>query len=100
MKWLSRTVGTVVLAIPLIALWRRYQNEIVTQDDWRTWVLYIGLISGLSISYKWELAGGIYLTVAIIVSGFIHPVILLPGVLYIVYGLMKRQKEVQTTYTR
>ena len=91
--WTARIYGGIVLLIPLIALFRMVMGNHFLLNDWRTYVLYTGLIAGLASAYKWPLAGGITATLGILVSGFIHPFIIPPGILYILYWFLKRKKD-------
>ena len=77
--------GTLALAIPLIALSQVIGGIREFNTDWRNYVLYSGLIVGLSLAYKWPLLGGSLALIGVLVSGFIHPIVLRPGVLWIVY---------------
>lgn len=98
-RWIARVYGTVVLAIPLIFLIQVANGRAHYFDDWRTIVLYVGLIGGLSIAYKWELAGGIFVTLGILISGFIHPIIIPPGILYIVSWFILHTSKKRTVAT-
>lgn len=89
--WIARIYGTLVLAIPLIALFRALSPGGFFTHDWRNYVLYTGLIVGLFLAYKWPLAGGIITTLGIFISGFIHPIIIPAGLLYILYGVLKKR---------
>ncbi|MFY0643476.1 MAG: hypothetical protein JXR19_03345 [Bacteroidia bacterium] len=65
------------------------------EDDWRTHVLSFGLLFGLLIAYKWELFGGVIATAAIIISGFYHPVVMIPGILFIVLWLISHKGSIK-----
>ena len=92
-RWIARIYGGVVLLMPLIALFRTFPggNNFLTEG--KSIILYAGLIIGLSIAYKWELLGGIIVTLGILISGFIHPLLLPPGILYIIYWFLNKNKS-------
>ena len=47
---------------------------------------------GGCMAYKWELTGGVLTTIGILVSGIIHPIVLGPGVLYILYRVLNLKR--------
>ena len=95
-RWIAWIYGGIVLLIPLIALFRTLTGENNFLTEWKSIVLYAGLIIGLSIAYKWELVGGILATLGLLISGFIHPLLLPPGILYIIYGVIMMKKRYST----
>jgi hypothetical protein len=95
LRWIARIYGGIVILIPLIALAQVAMGGRNFVTDWQNYLLYISLIVGLLIAYKWELVGGILTTVGIIVSGFIHPVVLGPGILYIIIGVLELKRPTE-----
>ena len=89
-RWIARIYGGIILLIPLIALLRTLSSGRNFLNEWQTIVLYAGLIFGLSIAYKWELLGGIVVTLGLLISGFLHPLLLPPGILYIIYWFLNK----------
>jgi len=87
-KW----VASIILLVVLIALLQGITGDRKFFTDFGSITLYIGLLLGLSIAYKWELLGGAIATLGIILSGFLHPLVIPPGILYIAYWFMSDRK--------
>ncbi|WP_242202075.1 DUF7670 domain-containing protein [Aestuariivivens insulae] len=94
-RWIARIYGSIVLLILLIALFRILAGGHNFLSDWKSIVLYSCLIIGLSIAYKWELIGGAIATLGLLISGFIHPLLLPPGILYITYWFLSKRREIK-----
>jgi len=92
-KWIARIYGGIVLLIPIITLIQASLGIRELHTDWRTLVLISGLIVGLALAYRWELIGGIIALISVFVSGFLHPVIIPPPLLYIIYWIIIKKKE-------
>lgn len=89
-RWTARIYGGLVFLIPIIALAQVVRENRTFHLDWRTYVFYLGLIIGLLIAYKRELTGGLIATLGLLVSGFIHP-LLLPLACYIFcFGFLEK----------
>ena len=95
--WAARISGGIVLLLFISSLAEElidgnFMNSTFNFYDeaWKKIVFFAGTILGLLLAYKWEGLGGLLTTVALIVSGFIHPLVMIPGLLYIVYYLMRR----------
>jgi len=80
-RWIARIWGGIILLVALIALLQGIAGDRKFFTDFGSIALYIGLIPGLSIAYKWELIGGTIATLGIILSGFLHPLVVPPGIL-------------------
>jgi hypothetical protein len=90
-RWTARISGTIVLLIPIVALTQIIWGERVFNTDWRNIVLYSSLILGLSLAFKKEHLGGAITTIGVVVSGFMHPLILMPGVLYMLSSITNQK---------
>ena len=93
LRWIARIYGGIVILIPLIALAQVAMGGRNFVTDWQNYLLYISLIVGLLIAYKWELIGGLLTTIGILISGFVHPLILAPGILFIICGVLHWNKK-------
>lgn len=91
--WVARIWGTIILIITLIALFQGIYGEKQLFKDWKSIALYIGLLFGLSTALKWELVGGVIATLGILISGFFHPLVMPPGILYIIHWFMSKTGE-------
>jgi len=87
--WTARIWGGLILAITVISSIEYLQGR--SLPDWKGIVLIIGNIIGLSIAYKWEAIGGSIVVLGLMVSGFLHPLVIPPGVLYILYWYLMRR---------
>lgn len=87
----ARIWGILILAVVFIALFQSILTGRYLFADFRGISLFIGLILGLSIAFKWELVGGIIASLGILLSGFIHPLVIPPGILYIVHWFLKKK---------
>ncbi len=96
-RWVARISGTIVLLIPLIALGQCVTGDRTFLMDWRNIVLYVGLILGLSIAYRRELTGGIIVTLGVLISGFLHPLILAPGLFYLLSWFLHHRADQTST---
>jgi len=91
LKLVARIWGILILAVVLIAL---LQSILIGRNpftDFKGISLFVGLILGLSIAFKWELVGGIIASLGILLSGFLHPLVIPPGILYIVHWFFKNK---------
>jgi len=110
-KWLAKITGTIVLAFLLFFIVAHLigaeENRVGFRDaeDMLTFVLFpVCPVVGLLIAYKWNLAGGLISTGAMLVLFLMRPdlwhgvyVVLsgVPGLLYLISALMvKRSKSV------
>ncbi len=93
LKWIARIWGGLAILIVAIAVFRELTGVTNLENDWRAVVLKSGLLVGLLLAYNRELIGGAIATAAVLISGFIHPVVLVPGLLYIVVGLLNNKMK-------
>ncbi len=91
MLWVARLWGAAVLIVFLIAVVRMIQGGPNTVVDYKLIALYTGSITGLLMAYKWPVIGGMIAILGIVISGFWHPLIFIPGFLFLGYGLLSRQ---------
>ena len=94
--WLARVWGTLIITIVSISIYRDFMkpNEHL-QHDRKGHVLSFGLLIGLLLAFRKELWGGIIATLAIVISGFWHPLVIPPGLLYILYWFLNRRERLE-----
>lgn len=89
--WIARIWGGAIILVALIAVWRGFFDEFDFSMDWRAILLYVGILAGYGMAYKWELVGGLLSSVCILASGFLHPLVYIPGLLYLLYVMLDRR---------
>jgi hypothetical protein len=90
-RWIARIWGGLVIAVVLMAVIPEALGiSPNTFSDFKSIVLKAGLLIGLSIAYRNELIGGIIATLGIAASGFFHPLVFAPGLLYIITSIVDR----------
>lgn len=92
-KWVARIWAFIVIAICLISLSRVILYELEFNPDFESYLLYTALPLSLIIAFKWQIIGGISATTIVLYTGFIHPFIIAPGLLFIIAFLIKRLAE-------
>ena len=92
-KWAAWLGGTAVLIVLLIAVTQIIGGVRNFEIDYQIIALYAGLLIGLPIAYKRPLLGGSIATLGILISRFFHPLVMIPGILYIIYGLLLRRRS-------
>ena len=107
--WAARISGSLILLFVLFFLFAQIFGKDESGEGFRntqeiiTFVLFpISTVIGLSIAYKWEGLGGVISTLGILALFVIRPELLkaffiafpiVPGILYIVYWVMSRDKK-------
>ena len=93
LKWAAWLGETAVLIVVLIAVTQIIGGVRNFDIDYQIIALYAGLLIGLPIAYKRPLIGGSIATLGILVSRFFHPLVMIPGILYILYGLILKRRS-------
>ena len=91
--WIARVWGAVVIGIIVIALTRSNPELPALGEEFKDTVLKLGVPLGLLLAYKWEGIGGLIALLAVLVSGFVHPIVITPGILYLVYALLRYREK-------
>jgi len=106
-KWIARISGTAIVVFVLYfllmyLLGSESESIISTKDVFAFFCFPVSTIIGLSIAWKWEAVGGLISTLGFILLFVVRPdlssspimtALALPGLLYLVYWILRKKSK-------